>query len=238
MAYNKEDLDGMVQLVLQLCEREKSFEKKLREAFELNKSTFKHSSNEESDLSFIRSVLELRGKPSIDYDFIDHEYTKQQLKIDNVRMENVRFDSRESNHQVQFYKFCTYAVFQIENLLNYFCHVNFRDVKDVVSFIATNYQKSEKFIFDGSKSYRSVSEIALAFKSNAFCQKYTNPISYLNYFIGSINKVRNENLHRCSIAYSDDSALPNFYQAYRQYSLELITTNLNELAYAVKTQIV
>ncbi len=236
MAYKKEHLDGLVKLVIEISRQDNEFRDSLIKS--IGYSTYEKDSPENSsDISFFRSVLELRGDPSIDFDFVTHKCTHQQLIMDNLSMENIRLDSREVNHQRKFYKFCTYAIFQIENLLNYYYSTEFRDVLSVREFVSNNYKRSEKFTFDSGKNYSKISDISLAFLSSAFCEKYTNKDMRFSFFVADMNKVRNENLHRCSITHNLETAMPNFYKVYKSYTFESITENLKGFVAQVRYQL-
>ena len=78
---------------------------------------YKGKTSEKEDLEDIRRILKIRGTQSVNYSFVDDELTRNQLIMDNIRMEDALLDNSLSIED-KWYEFCTYAHFQVENLLN------------------------------------------------------------------------------------------------------------------------
>ena len=70
------------------------------------------------DVAAIREALEIRANKSISYDFVKEQRLRDQLIIDNLRMENAALDLKKDEHE-RFYIFCINAFYQLENIINY-----------------------------------------------------------------------------------------------------------------------
>ena len=82
----KSTLDKVIRLTLQNAE----FGMELRKALQIKPSV--HSVNIEAnitdDVQAIREALEIRANKSIAYDFVRHQRLRDQLIIDNLRMDS------------------------------------------------------------------------------------------------------------------------------------------------------
>ena len=77
------------------------------------------SSNISADITAIRSALEIRANSSITYSFVKNQRLRDQLIIDNLRMENAALNLQDPEAD-RFYVFCVNAFYQVENIVNYF----------------------------------------------------------------------------------------------------------------------
>lgn len=120
------------------------------------------------------------------YIFINHKSVRYQLCSDYIMM----VKSTDSD----FYSFCQYAIFQIENLLNYYYWLKLSD--NVILF--------ESFFpcKEGQKQAEHVSEIPYATKFTKFAREFLrdslNSPTKTNFGIQNIAYVRHSTLHRNS----------------------------------------
>ena len=148
------------------------------------------------DTRTIRERLHISAPPSIDYSFINSDFTRNQLQVDNLRMENAKLDITEKNETVRFYGFCTHAFCQVEDMLNYYYHLKFPKIKDLVKHISGIH--GIKFTPTGSE--QNVSDITTSTKIFAFGKTHFNTTGdYTGATLNSIRLVRNEGAHRCSV---------------------------------------
>ena len=104
-------------------------------------------------------------------------------------------------------------------------------------FILMNTKQNDKFKFIPRDSQTTVDQIEIAFKASAFCNRFTNPVDGLSFFVTDIKSVRNENAHKCSILTSPERDLPKFYAAFKKYSLDTIVVKLSQLATEVRREL-
>ena len=119
-------MDDKLKLTLQkiktLSLQNSEFAEELKKMFGTTPSSTSFvSKNIADDVSAIREALEIRAQNSITYDFVKNQRVRDQLIIDNLRMENSAINLRQDEHR-RFYLFCVNAFYQIENLLNYYFH--------------------------------------------------------------------------------------------------------------------
>ena len=116
MGQNKEDLKKLLAFISALTEQPGN------EEFVAGLRSLVGQPNEpglKADLEDIRRILRIRGIQSIDYSFVNDELTRNQLTMDNIRMEDCLLDN-ELSVQEKYYEFCSYIHFQVENVLNYY----------------------------------------------------------------------------------------------------------------------
>ena len=87
------------------------------------------------DVKTIREALHIKGNPSLNYIYVNNDTLRDQLLIDNLRMENYALDLRMANETERFYYFCINAFYQIENLLNYYYHTVYQSINDLLTHI-------------------------------------------------------------------------------------------------------
>ncbi len=100
----------------------------------------------EDDVMAIREALEIRANKSVNYDFVNDQRLRDQLIIDNLRMENAALNLQESEEE-RFYVFCVNAFYQLENIVNYYFFItypDFNNLQDVVEEYTKN-EPSEDF---------------------------------------------------------------------------------------------
>jgi hypothetical protein len=161
------------------------------------------------DTKSIRSHLEIRANPSIDYEFIEEERVKKQLIADNKRMENIRLNNNFTELE-RFYNFCLTAFFQIEELVNYYFGKKY--IYD--SFLKLINEKNN----DRKYYQKKLSEVPISDKiflfEKLFYHKVDNvsgPFIYHESIINIIREVRNEELHRCNIIEKNSELIDSQY---------------------------
>lgn len=141
-------------------------------------------------------------EPSISYDFVKDKGTRDQLVIDNIRMENV-VSSTLLQEKDRFMLFCTNAFYQVENLVNYFFQRKCSSVEDFLSFLVEKtkdcsiYFKRDK---DPKKTY-SIRSVDACHKISAFYKLVypnENPYNYAShgYDTHKLRDIRNMVSHR------------------------------------------
>ena len=163
---------------------------------------YKGKTSEKEDLEDIRRILKIRGTQSVNYSFVDDELTRNQLIMDNIRMEDALLDNSLSIED-KWYEFCTYAHFQVENLLNLYFAQYFDSFNDVLTYIEKNTSYKGNNAFQRQPNQKSVEHIFISYKSDAFCTEFfpyvPNLPDYTSYNLKLIRDVRNEYSHRSAI---------------------------------------
>lgn len=163
---------------------------------------YKGKTSEKEDLEDIRRILKIRGTQSVNYSFVDDELTRNQLIMDNIRMEDALLDNSLSIEE-KWYEFCTYAHFQVENLLNLYFAQYFDSFNDVLTYIEKNTLYRGNKAFQRQPNQKSVEHIFISYKSDAFCTEFFPYVpdlpDYTSYNLKLIRDVRNEYSHRSDI---------------------------------------
>lgn len=173
------------------------------------------------DTNAIRASLNIRGDISINYDFVHIERIKNQLLMDNLRMENCRLDMSKDDTS-RFWEFGINAFYQLEELLNYFFTSRFSDLESVYEFIIQNHpgvykeSKDDSEIKKENKRKRleelmrnQVHNIVMADKIFAFTNRFFTKNSDFSVVpvINNLKKLRNLNSHRSG---NTDQDVPTF----------------------------
>lgn len=125
------------------------------------------------------------------YEFITYETVRRQLELDYILMEK----TPASNFDV----YCQHSLFQIENLLNYYYALKFKNKSEegYKYFYGENQNES-----DGSKKKFRVSEIPYGTKFTKFAIEFLTKegkSTTLNWNIQNIAYVRHSTVHRNSV---------------------------------------
>lgn len=191
------------------------------------------------DISLIREALSIRANKSVSYDFVTHQRLKDQLIIDNLRMENARLDSKMNDIE-RYISFCVNAFYQVESILNYYFYKTYSEVQDLVCAIenATRNEKNRDFRYKPTGREQSVGDIAIAIKINAFyTQVMPSEINKDKVFMGKLRKLRNDFSHRGGV---DNEKLINndkeFSDFYEKYSFDHIRSSLKKLVNAIMAE--
>lgn len=195
-----------------------------------------------NDVAFIRSALSIKANNSIKYDFISNQRLKDQLIIDNLRMENAAYNLQEKEID-RFYTFCVNAFYQVENIVNYYFYVMYPNIEDLLSIIeeATKNDGEEgRFRFKRSQSNpeNNVGDIPVAFKINALCNLLFPKDLALKITLGNLRKVRNEGEHRCQVIYNQKDENNKLYQFLEKATFNSIRIILIRLVSTIKKQLV
>lgn len=231
-----EKLQTTLNKVIQLTKQNPEFGSRLRKALEIEPSASPvYDRSVPENIKAIRSALEIRGNYSIDYSFIDEEQVYNQLYADNLRMENAALNLQMSEN-ARFYMFCINAFYQIENVLNYFYHKKFPKISDLVNEIVEGTKKSG---VDGEYAYRpsgkekTVSDIHIASKLNAFCNNYF-PGDNIGRTLYYLRLLRNEGEHRCMIIFLEKDEENQLYRFFKYNSIANVRDLLMKLVSKVK----
>lgn len=192
------------------------------------------SSNISSDITAIRSALEIRANASITYSFIKNQRLRDQLIIDNLRMENAALNLQDPEAE-RFYVFCVNAFYQVENILNYFYYTVFPEVESLLKEIedATQNEKND-FKFKRTGKEQNVSNIPVAHKLNAFFNSYLPKENSLKWSIGTLRQVRNEGEHRCDIIRQEKDENNNLYKFFKSKTFNYVRIDLIKFVNAIE----
>lgn len=187
-----------------------------------------------SDIAAIRSALEIRANASITYNFVQNPRLRDQLIIDNLRMENAALNLQNPEAD-RFYVFCVNAFYQVENILNYFYHTVFPEVESLLKEIedATQDEKND-FRFRRTGKEQNVGSIPIAHKLNAFFNSYLPEEGSLKWSIGTLRQVRNEGEHRCDIIRQEKDENNNLYKFFKSKTFNYVRIDLIKFVNAIE----
>ena len=187
-----------------------------------------------SDIAAIRSALEIRAIASITYSFVQNPRLRDQLIIDNLRMENAALNLQDPEAD-RFYVFCVNAFYQVENILNYFYHTVFPEVESLLKEIedATQDEKND-FRFRRTGKEQNVGSIPIAHKLNAFFNSYLPEEGSLKWSIGTLRQVRNEGEHRCDIIRQEKDENNNLYKFFKSKTFNYVRIDLIKFVNAIE----
>lgn len=190
------------------------------------------------DISAIRSALEIRANVSISYDFVKEQRLRDQLIVDNLRMENATLNLKESEED-RFYTFCVNAFYQVENIVNYYYYLSYPNIEDILSEIeeATKLEKNDYYKFERSGKELNVTDIAIAHKINALCNALLPNEKSLKMTIGTLRQVRNEGAHRCSVIQKEKDENNNIYKFFKNNTFNSVRNHLEQLIDAIRKEI-
>lgn len=189
------------------------------------------------DVSAIREALEIRANKSISYDFVKQQRLRDQLIIDNLRMENASLNLQQSEKE-RFYVFCINAFYQLENITNYYFHTKYPDIEKLLGIIEsyTESEISEFYQFKRNGKERNVGDIPIAHKINAICN-ILFPGDPFKVTLGTMRQVRNEGEHRCMVILEEKDESNYLYKFFKLNSFNSIRINLIKIVNAIKDNI-
>lgn len=212
-----EKLKTTIEKIKVLARHNKEFDEELRKVFggQSASSAFVASVPSEiaDDVKVIRKVLEISANPSVNYGFIQDQRLRDQLTVDNLRMENSALDLKKEERE-RFYNFCVNAFYQVENILNYYYHVTFPYINDLLTELEYYTKDEVKLVFVRRGQERSVADINVVFKIVAFCNKMF-PHDTANYTLNSLRQVRNEGEHRCMVIQDQNDETNHLYKFFQ-----------------------
>ena len=191
----------------------------------------------EDDVTVIREALEIRANKSVSYDFVKEQRLRDQLIIDNLRMENAALDLKESEEE-RFYIFCVNAFYQLENIINYYFYVtypNFNHLQDIIERY-TEDEPTDGFKYKRAEREKNVGDIPIAHKINAFCN-ILFPGDPFKITLGTLRQVRNEGEHRCMVIRREGDERNYLYKFFKYNSFNTVRIDLIRVATAVKNYI-
>ena len=231
-----EKIKSTVYKIKLLAEQNPEFYQEMQKLFgkTASASDININSNISSDITAIRSALEIRANASITYSFVKYQRLRDQLIIDNLRMENAALNLQDPEAD-RFYVFCVNAFYQVENILNYFYHTVFPEVESLLKEIedATRDEKND-FSFRRTGKEQNVGSIPVAHKLNAFFNSYLPEESSLKWSIGTLRQVRNEGEHRCDIIRQEKDENNNLYKFFKSKTFNYVRIDLIKFVNAIE----
>lgn len=231
-----EKIKSTVYKIKLLAEQNPEFYQEMQKLFgkTASASDININSNISSDITAIRSALEIRANASITYSFVKYQRLRDQLIIDNLRMENAALNLQDPEAD-RFYVFCVNAFYQVENILNYFYHTVFPEVESLLKEIedATQDEKND-FRFRRTGKEQNVDSIPVAHKLNAFFNSYLPEESSLKWSIGTLRQVRNEGEHRCDIIRQEKDENNNLYKFFKSKTFNYVRIDLIKFVNAIE----
>ena len=211
-------IKSILHKVIQLTRQNPEFNTELRKELEIAPSAMSVPVLNDSitrDITSIREALEIRANVSISYGFVNEQRLRDQLIIDNLRMENAALKLKEPEAE-RFYSFCVNAFYQLENIVNYYFYVTFPNNDELLTIIEkyTEREKDNNFKFKRNGRETDVSDIPIAHKINALCN-ILFPGDKFKMTLGQLRQVRNEGEHRCMVIQqekNDKNRLYNFFK--------------------------
>jgi hypothetical protein len=205
MAQSKENLKLLLEFISKLLEQEGNewfhdelavlFSKK----FKSEKDTgIKLSAVTIKELGSIEKYLDEGLIPIIDYSKISNKRVRFQLERDAIEMGKSRLSNYSGS--ISFEKFCKYAHFQSEELVNYYFVINSNGDLNSVKQDILDYTKIQK---DKIKDNSTISSIPHYMKLWALSNKI-NIINTYNFTLSDLAKVRNLEIHRDSTSHVDE----------------------------------
>ncbi len=234
-----ENLKLTIQKIRMLSEQNEEFRNEMQKLFgnSVPASVVNIIPDLTNNISAIRSALEIRANVSISYSFVKHQRLRDQLIIDNLRMENAALNLQDPEDG-RFYIFCVNAFYQVENIVNYFYHTIFPDIKKLVQEIedSTKYENND-YNYRRNGREVTVSSIPIAHKINAFFNSYLPNERSLKWSIGTLRQVRNEGEHRCDIIRKEKDDNNNLYKFFKSQTFNSLRGELIKFVNAVEEKI-
>ncbi len=237
-----EKLKSTIDKVVRLANQNTEFGEELRKRLGIASSATIVSSQMpvRDDVHAIREALEIRANNSICYDFIlekGNQRLRDQLIIDNLRMENAAMNLREKE-QERFYSFCANAFYQIENVVNFYFHIMFPNIEEMLLFIenATVIDGKYGFKRNEKKGYKNVGDIEVTHKLNAICNSLF-PDDKIKITYSQLRQVRNEGAHRCMVIIAEHDENNALYKFFKNNTFNSIRIALIKLVNAIKQEL-
>ncbi len=142
-------------------------------------------------LTILQHTTGFKVGPSLTYDGLQ-EQVRQQLVTDNVRMENALLDTSTYERfaeELAFRRFCVFAFYQVEELLNLFYHTKYGDD---IEKLRTAWSDARPKVEIDSK-VKSLTQISIGSKIFAYTSSTSEGDT-----MQSLRQVRNMEEHRCT----------------------------------------
>ena len=187
-----------------------------------------------SDVSAIRSALEIRATESLKYSFVKVQRLRDQLVIDNLRMENAALNLQEKESD-RFYVFCVNAFYQIENILNYYYHILYPNINDLLNEIeSATSADPEKFRYKRTNKEISVVDIPVYYKITAICNSLFPDNLQIKVILNNLRRIRNDGEHRCQVIMERRDESDNLYQFLQTSTFNSVRTTLLKVVAAIE----
>lgn len=240
-----EKIKGTIDKVVQLAHERPEFGAELRKQLNID-----HANSVSGDVSTadnikrIREILEIRGDVSITYAFVRDQRLKDQLIVDNLRMENAALNLALKDSE-RFFNFCINAFYQVEGIVNYYFAACYPNMDDFINCLESNLQnkslKNPKYHppknlkKDGMNEDNYISMTDIIHKINAICEI----LSFSGFWtLDKLRSVRNMTEHRsastASVTIGSNSYLESFL---REKNFSNVRTVLKDLAGEIENRI-
>lgn len=232
-----EKLKSTLDKVVKLTRQNPEFGQELRKALEIKPSAnVALSSDVSNDVIAIREALEIRANKSVSYSFIAEQRLKDQLIVDNLRMENAALNLKDDEKE-RFYSFCVNAFYQIENIVNYFFYKSYPNF-DLLAKVIENLTSTEReeFRFKRKCRDKTVSDIPIAHKLNAICTLLF-PGDNIKLLLSNLRQVRNEGEHRCMVIQEEKDENNNLYRFFKYNTFNTVRVALIKLINTIKENV-
>lgn len=232
---NKENLTSLIDFVIDIANQEGNewFKKELIDSLTLQNSGIRINDITEikKNTDKIVDLLDINPEVSIDYSFIGHKLLRTRLELDNLRMENIRYDLKEKDEMKRLYDFCINAFYQIENLINYYYFEKFPDINALL----THLEQIESSNFRRNKE-KNVGDITIATKIYSFNKTHfkDEESKFNGINIDNLRLIRNEGLHRCTRIKNVENENKRLHQFIKYATFDSIHSSVNILAIKVK----
>lgn len=227
---------SIIDKVIQLSRQNAEFGAELRKRLGMTTSAnvIYESSDISNDVSVIREALEIRANKSISYDFVNEQRWRDQLIIDNLRMENAALNLQK-NEAERFYTFCVNAFYQLENIVNYYFYITYPRIEDLLSVVELyTQQESSDFQYKRTGTEKNVGDINIVHKLNAICQILFPDNGQLKRRLGKLRQVRNEGEHRCMIVQQEKDETNILYKFFKYNTFNSVRIDLIKIVNAIK----
>jgi len=235
MAENKEQLKLLLEFIAKILEQEGNewfhdelailFSKK----FKSEKDTgIKLSAVTIKELGSIEKYLDEGLIPIIDYSMITEERVKFQLERDAIEMGKSRLSNYSDS--ISFEKFCKYAHFQSEELVNYYFFKTTESSVELAKDKIVEYTDIER---DKIQKKSSISSIPHYMKQWALSIK-ENINKTHSFTLSNIAKVRNLEIHRNSTSQVDEKLQGFIYREDYNKIYEALVHLKEKVIYAVE----
>ena len=236
-----EKIKATIEKIKLLSKHNEEFNQEMRKLFgrTVSASTDYMPNTVVEDISAIRSALEIRANVSISYDFVKEQRLRDQLIIDNLRMENAALNLGEKEIE-RFYIFCVNAFYQLENMTNYYFHLLYPNIEDLLTVIedyTVNDGENGKYHFSRSQTSfkeKNVGDINIFYKLNALCNILFPNDNSIKSTLNNLRKVRNEGEHRCQVIYDEKDESNKLYQFLKKSTFNSIRFSLKKTVTAIK----
>lgn len=237
MKNNNENLNKLLLLIKEISNEPENawFEKEIKKMFDGKDSNSKNENASiheiKKDTSKIIFYLKLNPSCSIDFSFINHKLLRTRLELDNLRMENVRYDLDEKDEMKRLYDFCINAFYQVENLINYYYFEKFPKIEDLLTHLESIEDTSFK-----RKYEKDVGDITIATKIYSFTRTYFNfeNEKLVGMNIDSLRLIRNEGLHRCTRIKNIENENKRLHQFIKFATFDSVHSIVNSLTFKIK----